>query len=142
MDNAKRVINGTFGSVWIDGDYVSECRALQAKVSFNKEDVTLAGQMATDKKITGLQCSGSLEMYKVNSRMANLIGEKIRNGEDVRFTILSKLKDPDSYGAERILLKNVSFDDLTLADWTHNTGGRITSPFTFTDYEYLDNIEE
>ena len=140
MDSAKRVISGTWGEVWLDGDKVSECYGLQAKVSFNKEDIALCGQMASDKKVTSIECTGSLRMYKVTSRMALAIGENIRNGKDVRFTIVSKLKDPDAYGAERVVLSNVSFDDLTLADWEAKSVGKVECPFTFTDYEFLDEI--
>ena len=140
MDSAKRVISGTWGEVWLDGDKVSECYGLQAKVSFNKEDIALCGQMASDKKVTSIECTGSLRMHKVTSRMALAIGENIRNGKDVRFTIVSKLKDPDAYGAERVVLSNVSFDDLTLADWEAKSVGKVEFPFTFTDYEFLDEI--
>ena len=41
FDSAKRVISGTWGEVWLDSDYVSEANGLQAKVSFNKEDVAM-----------------------------------------------------------------------------------------------------
>ena len=140
MDSAKRVISGTWGEVWREGDKVSECYGLQAKVSFNKEDIALCGQMASDKKVTSIECTGSLRMHKVTSRMALAIGENIRNGKDVRFTIVSKLKDPDAYGAERVVLSNVSFDDLTLADWEAKSVGKVECPFTFTDYEFLDEI--
>ena len=140
MDNAKRVIHGTFGEVWLDGDYVGEATGLQAKVAFNKEDVNICGRMAVDKKVTSISMTGSITMHKVNSRMATKIGEEIRNGRDVRFTIISKLADPDSYGTERVALKNVSMDDLTLADWKAATLGSIEAPFTFTDYELMDEI--
>ena len=127
--------------MWLDGDKVSECYGLQAKASFNKEDIALCGQMASDKKVTSIDCTGSLRLHKVTSRMAQAIGENIRNGRDVRFTIVSKLKDPDAYGAERVVLRNVSFDDLTLADWEAKSVGKVECPFTFTDYEFLDVIE-
>ena len=141
MDSAKRVVSGTWGEVWLDDDKVSECYGLQAKASFNKEDIALCGQMASDKKVTSFDCTGSLRLHKVTSRMAQAIGESIRNGRDVRFTIVSKLKDPDAYGAERVVLRNVSFDDLTLADWEAKSVGKVECPFTFTDYEFLDVIE-
>lgn len=141
MDSAKRVVSGTWGEVWLDGDKVSECYGLQAKASFNKEDIALCGQMASDKKVTSIDCTGSLRLHKVTSRMAQAIGENIRNGRDVRFTIVSKLKDPDAYGAERVVLRSVSFDDLTLADWEAKSVGKVECPFTFTDYEFLDVIE-
>lgn len=141
MDSAKRIMNGTWGEVWLDGEYVSECYGLQAKVSFNKETINLCGRMAEDKKITSISCTGSLKLHKVNSRMALAIGERIKKGEDVRFTVISKLADPDAYGAERVVLRNVSFDDLTLADWEVAKNGTIEAPFTFTDYEFLDTVE-
>ena len=141
FDSAKRVISGTWGEVWLDSDYVSEANGLQAKVSFNKEDVAMCRRMAIDSKVTSVKMTGSLKMHKVNSRMALKIGEEIRNGKDLRFTIVSKLADPDSYGCERVVLKNVSMDDLTLADWEVAKNGTIEAPFTFTDYEFLDDIE-
>ena len=138
--NGNRVISGTWGEVWLDGDYVSECYGLQAKVSFKKEDVNFCRQMAGDKKITGTNCTGSLKLYKVNSRMALAIGESIKRGQEPRFTVISKLADPDAFGAERVVIRNVSFDDLTLADWEVATSGKVESPFTFTDYEFLDSV--
>ena len=135
--NANKVMCGTWGEVWLGEDYVAECYGLQAKVTVNKEDVNLCRQMAVDKKITSISCTGSLKLHKANSRMAIAIGDSIRKGEDRRFTILSKLEDPDACGAERITLRNVSFDDLTLADWEAAKNGTVEAPFTFTDYEFI-----
>ncbi len=137
----NKIMSGTWGEVWLDGDYVSECYGCQAKASYTKEDINLCKQMATDKKTTAIAYTGSLKMHKVNSRMAIVIGNKIKNGEDARFTVISKLDDPDAYGAERIVFRNVSFDDLTLADWEVAKAGSIEAPFTFTDYDFLDEVE-
>lgn len=136
-----RVMSGTWGEVWLDGDYVAECFGLQAKMNTSKEDVNLCRQMATDKKITSISYTGSLKLHKVNSRMAIAIGDKVKGGKDPRFTVISKLADPDAYGAERVVLKNVSFDDVTLADWEAAKKGTIEAPFGFTDYEFLDKVE-
>jgi len=140
MDSAKRVISGTWGELWMDGEYVAECYGLQAKYTYNKEDVARCRQMAVDSKVISTKGTGSVTMHKVNSRMALKIGDKIRDGKDVRFTIVSKLDDPDAYGAERVSLLNVSYDDFTLADWQAASKGTISAPFTFTDHKYLDTI--
>ena len=137
---ANRVISGTWGEIWLDGELAAEVYKCQAKASFTKDDIRICGQMAVDSKITGIKHTGSLGMHKVNTRMAGLIGRQIRQGHDPRFTVISKLDDPDSFGAERVVLKNVSFDDLTLAVWEAGTAGKIEAPFTFTDYEFLDQI--
>ena len=138
--DAKRVINGTWGEVWLDSDKVVECYGLQAKLNFKKEDVLLCGQMGSEKKITGFDGTGSLRMHKVNSRMAKKVLKDVMDGKDVRFTIITKLSDPDSYGTERVALKGVSFDDLTIADWESGANGKVEAPFTFSKVEYLDMI--
>ena len=52
-------------------------------------------------------------MHKVNSRMAIKVANMVRNKQDVRFTLISKLADPDAYGAERVSITGVQMDDLT-----------------------------
>lgn len=139
LDGAKRVINGTYGEVWLDGDKVAECTACQAKVELTKESVNLCGQLMEDSKLVGAKGTGSLTLLKVDSGMAQRLAG-VLDGVDRRFTIIEKLRDPDSFGAERVALYGVSFDDLTLADWEAAKQGSVTAPFTFTRYEYLDMI--
>ncbi|MEY8372650.1 phage tail tube protein [Merdimmobilis hominis] len=139
--SANRTISGTWGEVWLDGELVSECYGLTAKAKFNRETVAQCGVMGNDGKITSIDFSGTMRLNKVFSRMSIKIGEKIQGGQDVRFTIISKLADPDAYGAERVVLKNVSFDDLTLADWEAKKNSAVECPFVFSDYEFLDQIE-
>lgn len=140
LDGAKRVVNGTHGEAWVDGEKVAETTALQAKVSYDKQEVKLCGEMMTDTKLIGAKGTGSLTLQKVDSGLAMKLA-RAQLGIDQRFTIISKLKDPDSYGAERVALYGVSFDDLTLADWQAATVGTVSAPFTFTKFEFLDMIE-
>lgn len=141
MDAAKRVINGTFGTVWLGGNEVGECTGLKASSKFTKEKINLCGQMEEDNKITSISNTGSITMYKVNSRMALLIGDAVSKGKDLRFTIQSKLADPDNRGMEVVVLYNVSFDDLTLADWQAAQVGKIEAPFTYGKHELRNGIK-
>ena len=139
IDTAKRVINGTFGEVWIDGEKIAECTACQLKVSKNKETINLCGQFMSDTKGTSASGTGSLTLYKVDSGFAQKMSD-LQSGTDRRFTVISKLRDPDNWGAERVAAYNVSFDDLTLADWRAAAVGTVTAPFTYSRYEFLDQI--
>ena len=136
----KRICNGTFGEVRLDGDYVGECKKAQAKVEFNKEEIKQCGMFFTDSKVVGCKGTGSLTLFKVNSRMAIRIADMVRNKQDLRFTVVSKLADPDAYGAERVSISGVQFGDVTLFDWGAQTPGEVETPFIFTGYEYLDQI--
>lgn len=138
---AKRIINGTFGELWLDNEYVAECYKSQAKIEFNKEEVKQCGAWGSDHKTTGWKGTGSVGLHKVNSRMAIKVGQMAKQKKEARFTLISKLADPDAFGAERVSLSGVSFDDLTLFDWEAGTVGGTEHPFTFSDYEFLDLIQ-
>ena len=137
---AKRVMSGTWGQVILDGDVLVEATGFQAKFTFNKTDINIGGQMEVDSKVTSVKGTGSITANHINSRMLLLLGDKIGTGRDVRFTIMGKLDDPDAFGAERVSLTSVSFDDLTIADWTHGQPGTKTYPFTFTKMKLLDTV--
>ena len=140
MLDSTKVINGTFGQVFLGDDEVAEMKAFQAKLEFQKEEIKIAGQMATDTKLMGYSGKGSLQLHKVNSRMVKALLSQIKAGKDPRFTLIGKLADPNSQGAERIAIKNVSFDDLTLFDFEVGAVGATECPFTFTDLECIDLI--
>ncbi|MDF2923173.1 MAG: putative phage protein [Paenibacillaceae bacterium] len=136
----EKVINGTFGELWLEGEYVAEVKGLQAKVSVEKEDIPVAGKFATDSKFIGYKGTGTLRMYKTNSRMITKLSESIKAGAIPRFQILSQVNDPSADGAERILIKDAAFDDLTLIDWELRKNGELECPFTFTDWKAEDVI--
>lgn len=140
IDSAKRVINGTYGSVWKSGRKICECYGAQLKISKNKTTINLCGQFMEDTKAISGKGTGSLMLYHVDSEFAKE-QENVQDGVDNRYTIISALDDPDSYGAERVAVYNVSFDDLTLADWQAATHGKVTAPFTFSKAKFLDAIE-
>ena len=136
----RKIINGTHGTVFLDGEEVAEVKSFQAKLEFQKEEVKIAGKMATGTKYMGYSGKGSLALHKVNSRMIKAIGQQIKEGKEPRFTLIGKLADPDAEGVERIAINNVSFDDLTLFDFEVGALGQVECPFTFTDYDFLDLI--
>ena len=138
--DTRKVINGTHGSLWINDQEVSEVKSFQVKAEFQKEEVKIAGQMATDTKYMGYSIKGSLALHKVNSRMIKFISDSIKAGKEPRFTLIGKLADPDADGVERIAVKNVSFDDLTLMDWTVGEISSSEHPFTATAWEVLDSF--
>lgn len=138
----RKAINGSFGKVWLEGELVREATACKLSVKLNFMDVPMCGDLAKHQKVSGLDGTGSITMTKINSRMALKLSDMIREGKTPVFTIISLLDDPDAYGAERVVAKNCQFSELSLADWTSKKVGEITQPFTFTDWEFLDLIEE
>lgn len=138
--NAKGVMNGTHGTLFINGHEIGEAKSFQVKVEFQKEEIKMVGQMATDTKYMGYTIKGSLSLHKINSRMIHYLSDSIKQGKEPRFTLIGKLADPDADGVERIAINNVSFDDLTLMDWEVGAVGSSEHPFTATSWDVLDSF--
>ena len=73
----RKIINGAFGTVFLEGEEVAELKAFQAKLEFQKEEVKVAGKMATGTKYMGYSGKGSFSFHKVNSRMIKALGNLI-----------------------------------------------------------------
>ena len=134
--NAAEVRSGTWGQLWLDGDQVAEAYGCQIKVNKTKEDVARCRTLINGKKMTAVAITGTVRIYNATSRLE---GEALKQGIDLRHTIISNLDDPDNPSNQRIAVKGVSFDDLTLADWQAAQLGQIEAPFTAEDFDILDS---
>lgn len=139
MIPANRVMSGTWGELWVNNEKWADLSGFQAKFTYNKSPVNICGAMAEDAKITSVKGTGSITVSKVYTRNIDA-ADALMEGHDVRATIVAKLADPDAYGAERVALYNVSFDDETIMDFQHGQLGKSTHPFTFTKREWLDVV--
>ena len=138
--NASRVINGTYGKVWVNGELWAEVDTFEAKVTVNYEDVNFAGEGATFKKPTGWAGDGTMAIKKIYSRVQRAMAEQVRRGEYPRFEIVGKLEDPDAFGAERIALHDVTISEFMLLRFEQKALGNEDVPFAFSDYELIDSI--
>jgi hypothetical protein len=139
--NGSNVINGTFGECWVGDDYIGDVLSLEAKVTIDKTDIQQVRSLTKGQKITGYSGKGTLKTNKTRSYFMKMISEALKKGQDISTTIQSKLDDPDAYGNELVVLKNVSFDELTLADWEGGKLGEESIAFTFTDWEIKNSID-
>ena len=137
----EKVINGTYGELWIDDDYMAETTGLEAKVTLEKTEVNQAGTLAKGQKVTGIEGKGTIKLNKVTSYFAKKLSDSIKQGKTPVCTIISKLADPDALGVERVKITGVTFDELTLADWEVKKLAEESVPFTFTGWDFLDTIE-
>ena len=138
----EKTINGTFGELWVNDDYMAEVTGLEAKVTLEKTEVNQTGSLAKGYKITGIDCKGTIKLNKVTSYFINLLSENTKAGKTTSCTIISKLADPDASGVERIKLTGCTFDELSLANWEAKKLGEESIPFSFTGWEILDKIDK
>ncbi|MEK5330259.1 MULTISPECIES: phage tail tube protein [unclassified Lysinibacillus] len=137
---SNRVINGTYGSVWVNNEKWLDIEEFEAKVTIDYEDVNMAEDPATHKKQTGWSGEGNLKTKKVYSRGAKLLAEAVKKGITPEVSIVGKLADPDAFGAERMAISEVTFNEFMLMQFAQKTIGTEELPFNFADYDFIDYI--
>ncbi|SFH21186.1 Phage tail tube protein [Desulfotomaculum arcticum] len=141
--DVERIVNGSYGELWENGEHQQNVNAVTAEVTIDKADVRLSGDRWLHKKVIGLSGTGTITGFKVTSAMIQRHAwAQGARGVPTKTELITKLDDPEAYGAERIRLKNVSFDKIILANFKPNELVTEEIPFTFTGYELLDPIEE
>lgn len=137
----EQVLNGTWGELWVSSEYLAEVVSFEAKVTLSKSDVTMTRTLGKGSKVTGYEGKGTIKVNKVTSFFIKLLSDNIKAGKQTTVTIISKLDDPDGLGTERIVIKDATFDELTLASWEAMKNGEESIPFTFTDWDVQDMID-
>lgn len=141
MLDSTRVINGTYGYVYHDGNWLTNIKSAEANVEITKEEIKRAGTRWTAHKVTGLSGTGTISGYKVTSEFVELIGKIADDSQGTFITeLILKLEDPESYGAYRVRLKGVTFDKIPLMHFEVGAIVEEELPFNFTGYELLDKI--
>lgn len=136
----NRQINGTFGSLWVNKEKWLDVESFEATVNVDYEDVNMAEDLATHKKMLGWNGEGNIVVKKVYSRGASLMAEAIKKGITPEIELIGKLDDPDAYGAERVWIGEVTFNSFTLMKFEQKTALQEELPFNFADFEFLDLI--
>lgn len=140
--DAQKVMSGTHGEVWIDDSYMAQVTGFKAEVNLIKEEVNQVKRMGKQYKVTGWEGKGNVKMNHMSSFFINLMADNIKNAHQTVVTIMVKLDDPDAIGSERIVIRDATFDKLTLMDWQAKKMTEDDYDFTFTDFEILDSADE
>ena len=138
---ANDVINGTFGTVWINGNKAANIKKFDAKLTLNYEQVDVAEDPGEHQKFTGYAGSGTMVFHKVDSSITALVYKEVKKGRVPEIMIVGKLEDPASQGAERIQFNEVTLDELTLLNFEQKTLMEEEVPFKFADFLPLDLID-
>lgn len=140
--DAKRVISGNYSFVYDqDGNWLTNISKVEANIEIGMEEVKLAGTRWLGNKTTTLKGSGSLSGYMVTSEWVEKMGQVTDDVSSPFVTeIVVKLDDPESFGAYRVRLKNVTFDNIPVIN--AEVGSIVEQEFTFvfSGYEVIDGI--
>lgn len=138
---APRVMNGSFGMIYWDGEPIFEVNKFEATLKIDREDITFAMQLSKDSKMTGYGGEFSFTIKKIFSRGQIKIAAAIRQGRDIRCQLVGKLDDPDAFGSERLVLDNCWFNDLVLMTFESGKIGEEEYSGGFSEYDFPDVVQ-
>lgn len=143
MFDVSRAIDGTFGSVFREGSWLTNFNEMKAEVDIQKAEMKISGDRWVRHKVIGLKGIGSMTGFKVTSDLIALNAPMADNTQgSVKTELVSKLADPEAFGTERVRLIDVMFDKISLANWKAGDVVNEEWAFTFEGFELLDPIEE
>lgn len=137
----ERVINGSYGEVWINSEYVASLTKCEAKEDYTYADVKRPRNIGKGKKLIEKEGSGSMEMDKISSVGLRTLKRGNSENKQTVVEIMVKLDDPDAFGAEQITLKNCVFQNLDLFNFEAAAASKEKIDFFFEKYEIHDYID-
>jgi hypothetical protein len=139
--DSNRVMNGTYGEVWFDDEYLAEVEEAKAEVDITYSDVSRVRKLFAGKKMTKLEGKITIKLHHVRSNIADKVANCVKEGKTPSYKILIKLDDPDALGAERAVFYACKPSKITFFDWKAANLSEESYDFTFEDFDFLDKVE-
>ena len=138
--DVNKVLSGTDGKTWINGQLLGTLSSIEAKVTGTFEEVSFCGDPATYNRYMGWSGEGALAFRKIDSTVLELLANAYQEGVMPDIKIITKLKDRGSQKAERVALTGVTFTEFMLAKFETKTLINEELPFKFSNFEILERI--
>ena len=133
-------INGTYGTLMVNGVLISEVQRIEGSIRINRRDLNVAGHLGQRYKMMTHSGEGSLSYVKVTSRWLKEISLPFRKPGSVPsiFTIRYLLDDPESLGNEEVVLSGCRFWEVPFG---FNVNDIIEESLSFT-FEGMKILQE
>lgn len=138
--SANDTINGTFGSLWMNGIKFANIKSFESKLNFNYESVDIAEDAGEHQRYMGYAGEGTMTFNKVDSTVLDMLIEDIKAGKFPEVILIGKLQDSTGSQAERIQYNEVTFDSITLQKFEQKKLVEEEIPFKFASLDVLDKI--
>lgn len=139
MLDATKVLNGAFGKLHHEGEWMTNVTGIELNVDINYEEVPRAGTRVLGHKATTITMNGTIASYKVTRKFVDSISQILDDKKGAFVTeLLAEMDDPENpemTGFYRI--KGVQFNTIPLLSYEHGSIVEEELQFVFTGYERL-----
>lgn len=141
-------ISGQYGATYANIDGNTEkmlyLKKIEATVEKTKKEIKVLGYAGTKNKSTGWKGTGTATLYYITSLYRKYMLNYMNTGKDFNMDLYIENEDPSSStGKQKIWLKNVNFDKITLAKLdVDSTELDEEVSFTFDGAEMLTEFDD
>lgn len=137
---SQSVINGSYGKVYENGQWLMNVYGLEATGDVNYEEVARSGTRALGQKATTVSYTGSMQAHHVSNEFTNKIRQISDDSMGAHFTeLIVSLEDPENpqMAREKIRLKGVQFTNIPIISFEHGSLVGQELQFVFEGFETI-----
>ena len=141
--DVKKVFNGTDGAVWITTETeevkVGSMKTFSLKQTNTYEDIDVSESMTKKRKLIGVELSGELTKFKIDSTFINIF-QQYKNGDQPDISFVGKAYNNNTDKMQMVKVTGITFDELVLVDLQQKKAIEESIPYAAEDYEWIENV--
>jgi len=139
MMDATRVLNGAFGKLHHEGEWLTNVTGVELNIDINYEEIARAGTRVLGHKATTVTMNGTIASYKVTRRFVDAISQILDDSKGAFVTeLITEINDPENPEMSGFIrIKGVQFNTIPLLNFEHGSIVEEELQFVYTGYERL-----
>lgn len=139
MLDATKVLNGAFGKLHHEGEWMTNVTGVELNIDVNYEEVPRSGTRVVGHKPTTITMDGTISSYKVTRKLVDAISQILDDRKGAFVTeLITEIDDPDNPEMSGFIrVKGVQFNTIPLLSFEHGSIVEEELQFVFTGYERL-----
>jgi len=137
---ANKVLKGSGGNLWFNGQILSTLSKVEAKVKGTFEDVNFCGDNSTYSVYNGWAGEGTITIKKVDSTIWKMCADAFKSGVMPDIKLISSLTDASTGKSEKTSIEGVVITEFMLAGFEAKKMIEEEFPFKFGDFDPIETI--
>lgn len=139
MLDATKTLNGAFGKLYHEGEWLTNVTGVELNIDINYEEVPRAGTRVMGHKATTITMSGTIQSHKVTRRFVDAISQILDDKKGAFVTeLITEIDDPENPEMSGFIrVKGVQFNTIPLMNYEHGSLVEEELQIVFTGYERL-----
>lgn len=139
MLDATRTLNGAFGKLYHEGEWLTNVTGVELNIDINYEEVPRAGTRVMGHKATTITMNGTIQSHKVTRKFVDAISQILDDKKGAFVTeLITEIADPENPEMSGFIrVKGVQFNTIPLLNYEHGSLVEEELQFVFTGYERL-----